>query len=273
MSQPPPPIRSVIVAYGLIPSAYLFAFIAVAHRGWCGRLAPRSWFLLASALVGAGSLHQAMHRMDPAHLLQVVPAAIICCSLIVAELLGGALGLTLPVRAKPWIRVVGLGYAALLVVIGLKLSRWGQVDLEAFSFWPLERYRSLAHPLGKFDGGPQGAVLSTVTNLTSPRDPILVFPVDCQLYALTQRRISGQHNAYYGKLFDSPRDSEHNLQAVQDEMPKLVIVPSDFDTSPERIPDPLVREGRRSHQYLENFIRQNYSRVVVNDGGIMVLSQ
>ena len=43
------------------------------------------WFLLASALVGTGARHQAMHRMDAGHLLQVVPAAIICASLLASE--------------------------------------------------------------------------------------------------------------------------------------------------------------------------------------------
>ena len=37
MSQPPPPIRSVIVAYGLIPATYLFAFVTAWHRRRAGR--------------------------------------------------------------------------------------------------------------------------------------------------------------------------------------------------------------------------------------------
>ena len=136
----------------------------------------RSWFLLASALVGIGSLHQAMHRMDPGHLLQVVPAAIICASLIASGLLSGALSLSFPARAKPWVRLAGVVYATLVVVIGLKLARWGQVDLAPFSPWPLERYSGLAHPLGHFDRDPRVAALSTVAKLTNPGEPILVFP-------------------------------------------------------------------------------------------------
>jgi hypothetical protein len=273
MSQPPPPIRSVIVAYGLIPASYLLALMAVGHCIRVGRLGGRAWFLLASALVGMGSLHQAMHRMDPGHLLQVVPPAIVCCSLLVAAALGGGASLGLPAPARPWARMAGVGYAMLLAVVGLKLSRWGQVDLEAFSPWPIQRYSSLAHPLGQKDRDPRAAALFTITKLTSKQDPILVFPLDCQFYALTQRRISGRIQAYYSGILDSPRDCAANLAAIQTELPKLVVVPSDFERSPEKTVNPFVREGRLAHHYLERFIRANYTRVVCNDGGIMVLSR
>ncbi len=75
------------------------------------------------------------------------------------------------------------------------------------------------------------------------------------------------------RLFDSPRDSELNLEAIQREMPRLVVVPADFETIPEKTADVGVREARQSHQYLERFIRQNYPRVVANDGSITVLSR
>ncbi len=201
MSQPLPSIRSLIVAYWLIPTSYLWAMIAVWQRGRAGKLDARSWFLLATALVGTASLHQAMHRMGPLHLLQVIPAAIVSASLIVSWLLRGVEGVGSGARVKPWSRVAGVGYATLLVVVGLKLSQWGQCDLEKFAPWPLYRYRGLARPLGEFDGDSRTAALSTVTKLTDPRDSILVFPLDCQFYALTKRRISGRHNAYYAASF------------------------------------------------------------------------
>jgi hypothetical protein len=273
MSMPCPAIRSVIVAFWLIPATYALSIIVVWHRWWAGRLEARSWFLLASALVGAGSLHQAMHRMDPGHLLQVVPAAIICASLIAFDVLGYAQGRHLPERAKPWIRIAGVGYVTLLIVIGLKLSRWGQSDLEPFSAWPLERYSSLADPLGQSDHDPRVAALAAVRKQTEPWEPILVFPLDPQFYALAQRRISGRLHAYYAGVLDSPRSRADNLRAIKADPPKLVIVPTDFDTDPEKTDDGLVREGRRAHEYLERFIRRHYPRVVLKEGGIMVLGR
>ena len=273
MSQPPPPIRSVILAYWLMPVSYLLALAMVWQRSRTRQLDARSWFLLVSALIGIACLHQAMHRMDPAHLLQVVPAAIICASLIASALFSGAEGLSRSLRVKTLIRVAGLGYSVLLVAIGLKLSHWGQPDLQTLLLWPLDRYSSLADPQGRSDRNPRLAALSSVTKLTNPGEPILVFPIECQYYALTQRRISGRQIAYFAGLFDSPHDRERNLKAIRDEMPKLIIVPSDFQTGPDITPDKLVGEGRRAHQNIEDFIRQEYPRVVVNEGGIVVLSR
>jgi hypothetical protein len=261
------------VAYWLMPFSYLFAFAIVWQRSRTRQLDARYWFLLSSALVGIACLHQAMHRMGPLHLLQVIPAAIICASLIASALFSGAEGLSLPARAKTLLRAAGVGYAVLLVAVGLKLSHWGQSDLEAFSLWPLDRYSGLADPLGRSDRNPRLAALSTVTKLTNPGEPILVFPIDCQYYALTQRRISGRQIAYFAGLFQSPSDRERNLQVLRAEMPKLVIVPSDFEASPDITADLMVGEGRRAHQNIEDFIRQEYPRVVLNEGGIVVLSR
>ena len=273
MSQPPPAIRSVLLAYWLIPASYLFGFFAVVRRIWTGGTDTRSWFLLASSMIGMGCLHQALHRMDPGHLLQVLTPAIVCGSLIASWLLCNPGYLGVAGRAERYARVAGVVYATLLVLIGCKLSRWGQCDLDAFSFRPLERYSRLAGPLAHSDGDPRLSVLSSIMEQTKPWEPILAFPLDSQFYALTQRRMSGRLHAYYAGVFDSLRWREGNLEAIQAEMPKLVIVPADFDTEPGEIDDNLVCDSRRAHAYLERFIRQNYPRVVLCDGGIMVLSR
>lgn len=270
MASPPPAIRSVIVAYWTIPAIYLVAAVMVARRAWLSRLDARSWFLFAAALSGMASVHQAMHRMSPAHLLQVIPAAIVCAALIVSSLLEKTEPSTFPLWPRPLLRFAGAGIALFLVVTGLALAQWGQFDLEAFSVSPLARYRSLAHPLAE-RGDQRAVALATVAQLTSPDDPILVFPLDCQFYALAKRRISGRHSTYYARLFDSPRDTERNLAAIQQEMPKLIVVPSDFERAPEESTDQLAREARQSHRAIEQFIRQNYPRVVANSGGVMVL--
>jgi hypothetical protein len=273
MSHPPPPIRSVIVAYWLIPVSYLLALAIVLYQRWTGRLEKRSWFLFVAALIGLACLHQAMHRMDPGHLIQILPPAIVCVSLIATELLRGDSRLGRPTRLTPWIRAAGVGYAILLVALGFKLSRWGQADLEAFSPWPAARYAGLADPLGQADRDPKRTALAAVTRLTHPTDPILAFPIAPQLYALTNRRISGRLHAYYAGVFDSPDACAANLKAVRDDMPALVIVPADFSLDPQFSSDALALASRRSHMYLEQFIRQHYTRTVCCAGGTLVLGR
>ncbi len=262
-----------MLAYGLIPASYLFAFAAVARRIRTDGPDTRSWFLLAAALMGMGCLHQSLHRMDPGHLLQVIPPAIICGSLIASWLIRGENHLGLTGSAKGWGRLAGVVYATLLVLIGFKLSRWGQSDLEPFSPWPVARYNSLAHALENSGHDATAAVLSSVIEQTEPWESILAFPLDSQFYALARRRISGRLHAYYPGVFDSPQAGAANLAAIQRDMPKLVLVPSDFDTEPDAIVDPLVGESRRRHAYLERFIRHHYRRVVLSGGGIMVLAR
>jgi hypothetical protein len=65
MAKPLPSIWSVFLAYWLVPLTYRLAIGAVFIRARAERLDARDWFLLASALVGTASLHQAMHRMGP----------------------------------------------------------------------------------------------------------------------------------------------------------------------------------------------------------------
>jgi hypothetical protein len=175
----------------------------------------------------------------------VIATAIVCAALLESWLFRAAELWYVPQRAKRCIRMIAAGYLTLLVVIGLKLSTWGRADLEGFSARPLSQFLSLAHPLGDIDD-PQVQALLAVMKQTGPRDQILVFPLDCQFYALTKRPISGRHTTYYPRLYNSPVDSERSLEAIRREMPKLVIVPADFDKAPEETTDVLVREARQS---------------------------
>jgi hypothetical protein len=273
LSHPPPPFRSVIVAYWLIPGCYLASLCYGFLAGPSGGRDRRRRFLVASALVGMACLHQSLHRMDPGHLLQVIPPAIVCISLLVAELLAGLPGLGLSTRKSTAVRVAGACAGVLTLIVGVKLARWGETDLAPLSIWPNERYAGLANPLGPANHDPRAAILAAVTRMTGPDDAILAFPLDPQFYAITNRRLSGRLHAYYQGLFSWPRAIVGNLRAIEADMPRFVLVPSDFDVRPDQCVDPLVGEGRQSHHELEAFIRREYSQVVLKDGGLIVLGR
>lgn len=182
-------------------------------------------------------------------------------------------GLVQSGRLRLCARWAGVGYALVLALLGMKLARFGQVDLDPFSFWPYERYARLASPLSDAATDPRAAAAAFVARQTSTSDSILVFPLNPQFYSFAQRRISGRLHAYYPGVLDTPRCQADNLAAIQADMPTVVIVPSDWDSTQEGVGDELVRDCRRSHAYVEHFIRQNYPRVVLNSGGNMVLSR
>ncbi len=211
--------------------------------------------------------------MDPGHLLQVLSPAIVCSALLASWMIRGLDGAVQSGRLRRCARWAGVGYALLLGLLGMKLARFGQADLDAFSFWPNERYRRLASPLSDADTNPQAAALAFVARETDKSDAILVFPLDPQFYALARRRISGRLHAYYAGVLDTPRCQSDNLAAIKADMPKLVVVPSDFNNTQEGTGDELVRNCRRSHANVEHFIRQNYPRVAMSSGGIMVLTR
>ncbi len=158
-------------------------------------------------------------------------------------------------------------------MLGLKLARFGQADLDPFSFWPSQRYARLASPLSDAATDPQAAAVDFVARQTSRSDSILVFPLAPQFYSFAQRRISGRLHAYYPGVLDTPRCQTDNLAAIEADMPKLVVVPSDWGNAQEGGGDELVHKCRRAHANVERFIRENYPRVVLNTGGSMVLSR
>ena len=273
LAHPPPPIRSVLIVHALLPATYLFVVGAVLFRIKKGSRDAFSWFLLASAMAGLACQHQSLHRMDPGHLLQVLAPAIVCAALVASWMIRGLDGLV----ESGWLRLcarwAGVGYALLLALLGMKLPRFGQVDLDTFSFWPYQRYARLASPLSDAATDPQAAAAAFVARETRNSDSILVFPLGPQFYSFAQRRISGRLHAYYPGVLDTPRSQADNLAAIEADMPKLVVVPSDWDGTQEGTGDELVRNCRRAHANVERFIRANYPRVVLNTGGSMVLSR
>lgn len=274
MAQPLPANGAVVWAYLLAP-VLLFTTAGVAlSREIAGRGEPCSRFLLAAALVGLAAAHQAMHRMGPAHLLQVIPPAIVCTFVSFAGFRRWFAKLSLR-RAMTWaIGLAGIMYFSLLAIGAIGLAPWGRQDLVALSSSLRQRYWDLARPRLTADRHPAVGVIEFIREQTGPRDPILVFPFDCQLYTFAERRLSGRLHGYYAGVFDDPQSQQQNLAAIRREMPTLVVLPSDrkrpaaTDATAE-----LIARSRKTHRYVEEFLRARYTRVEYDDGEFLVLGR
>ena len=135
-------------------------------------------------------------------------------------------------------------------------------------------YLDLARPLAAVDRFPALKLVRAIREQTGPADPILVFPLDCQLYAIAGHRISGRLSVYLDGFFSDPQYHSENLASVLGEMPKVVVLPSDGKkrTSGDAWAE-IERRGRQAHQYLERFVREQYRRVIYDDGESMVLGR
>ena len=274
MAQSLPPIRVLVLAYILVPSTLLLAAGIGIAREWVGRADTRSRFLLAAALMGLSVFHQAMHRKGPSHLLQVIPPFIVSAFLLLAMFLHRIAAETPHKFRKLAFVSSGLVYFLLLGYAGAGLAQWGRQDLIGLSSWSARRYFDLAHPLGAADRFPVVKAMRVIREQTDPGEPILVFPLDCQFYALAERKLSGRHYAYYAGVFDAPRYRVETLQSIRKEMPALVVLPSDHKRRPnEGISDDLVLRSRLAHRYLEDFIREHYPHIVYDDGEVLLLSR
>jgi hypothetical protein len=274
MAQSLPPIRVLALAYILVPSTLLLA-AGIGIAGECvGHADSRSRFLLAAALTGLGVFHQAIHRMDPPHLLQVIPPAIVCAFLLLAMYLRRIAVKTRRKLGEFVLVFSGLVYFLTLGYVGARLMQWGRQDLIGLSSWSTWRYVDLAHPLGSQDRFPLVKAIRVIRQQTDPAEPILVFPLDCQYYALAQRKLSGRLHAFYAGVFDAPLYHFDNLEAIRKEMPALVVLSSDRNQPPDgSISDVFALRGRAAHQYLETFIRENYRHVVYDDGILLLLGK
>jgi len=273
MAAPMAPLFSIKLAYAsatVILGVALLAGLALSRRR---DATPRALFLLASAMVGLAVVHQALHRRDPAHLLQVIPPVVVAAFAILNMLRSVAGDPTRPTSLRIVAASGGLLSAAVLAYAAYGMTPYSRWDLVPVGPNPGGRLIGLAHPLDSDD--PAIAVVKFLRERTSPSDAVLAFPLDSQLLALAERPMSGRLHGYYAGVFDAPEDSEANLAAIQADPPVAVVVPS-----PKCPPngsdwpnDDLARRAKAAHAYLDRYIRENYPKIVYDDEFSAVLTR
>jgi len=274
MAQAIPANDEVVRGYLVAPLTLVTAAGVALYRELYAGGDRRSRFLLTAALVGLAAAHQAMHRRGPAHLLQVFPPVSICAFVSLAEFRRWIAGASLR-RATTWAAcLAGIAYFSFLAIGANGLAQWARQDLVTLSFSLSQRYWDLAHPLSSAGHRRGLKAIEFIRQETGHRDSILVFPLDCQLYALAERRLSGRLHAYYAGVFDDPRSQQENLAAIRREMPAVVVLPSGRKTRPSDDPlAVLAQRSRESHRYVEEFVRAEYTRVAYDDGEFVVLAR
>lgn len=273
MAAPMAPLLAIKLGYASAAVILSLALLVGLGRSWKRDATQKSLFLLASALVGLAVIHQAMHRRDPAHLLQVIPPVVVAAF----ELLGMLRSAAIDPMIRPILRAAaaacGLVAGAVLAYAAYGMTPYSRWDLVPIGTQPGTRLASLAHPLDF--NAPAAAVARYLREKTAPDDAVLVFPLDSQLLTNAQRPMSGRLHGYYEGVFDAPEDAAANLAAIQADPPAVVVVPS-----PKSPPngsawpsDDLARRGQEAHASVARFIRENYPKTVYDDGYSAVLTR
>lgn len=274
MALPLPPIFSVVFGYGAALGILAVSIAAGLYLVWKGDEPLRGRFLLASGLVGASIFHQAMHRMDPQHLLQVIPPVIVagfaCLDLLGRTFLKSSGS---PRRRWAW-GSLGVAYGGVFATAVAGMALWARLDLAPVTMRPDRRFQELARPLAQGDAYPAVRAVQFVRENTTRADSVLVFPLDCQLLALAERRLSGRLHSYYPNVLNEPAQSAANLEAIQADAPALVVLPSNVAPAPPAWPsDAFARYARSTHSYLDEYIKAEYPRVVFDDGQTKILAR
>ena len=261
----------VVIAYFMVPATYALCVVINLWSEYCGRPTPRSRFLMLVALVGLSTLHQAWHRREATHLIQVVPPAIIASMLLIG-IRPLDLGIRIPrpktkVLSPTTIRSLSQLYFAFALITFLGLIPAGRVDMSAWELWPKDRFRHLAKPLESGSSHPAITLAREIQDRTSPSDSVLIYDGNCQYAAILNRRISGILFGYSPAGFHSPSWRQRNLAAIVADPPKLVAVRSDFLNPAEEIPD-FVTQCRNTFPEVSQYLRAHYTQVVYNKDGL-----
>ena len=273
-TRPLAPETTLALAYMLVPLTYALAGGIGLAAEWRGRATARSRLLLATALIGASVLHQAMYRQGGSHLLQVLPPAIVAASVLLSAFWEAP-----PPRgtvAQRALRIAGHAYSIAVALCGLALLEAGAGNLGPFDPWPRQRLAQLADPYGSGLEHPVLEAMAALEEHTSETDGVLVYPVKPQYYAFVDRPMSGMLHAYYpGVCTESPW-RERKLQALLDDMPAIVVVPFNFLEPIENWKGGLpVR--RAANMEIDELLRAEYTQVVYRqtrrEGGIMLLER
>ncbi len=237
-----------------------------------GRGGARSRILLASAVVGLGTVHQALYRTDGHHILQAFAPTIVGSIVLADTILRRAF--LRSTRRRHLVRLSAVLYLCMFGIAATGLPLWGRIQLRMPTPRPVPHFEELANPVDRTTRDSRMQPVLRILELTEPDESILIFPVAPQLYFFVQRRMSGKLHAYYTGMYSFSPWSDDNLAEIRADMPALVVVPSGFN-EPHRHSEEIMRFEAyiSAHDYLDQFLLQHYTEVLYDDGRTMLLGR
>ncbi|MDQ7781616.1 MAG: hypothetical protein RDU20_01975 [Desulfomonilaceae bacterium] len=208
-------------------------------------------FVLATALIGACTFPQALHRSDIQHLKQVIPPAIISAGILFSILWAdGSIAARHGFRRRLAVGLCAAFATGLIVAIGER----GGADLASWSSSPLQRYRDLSKGPAPNVTHPIGKLAMTIRTSSHSNEAILVLGIAPQVYYFSRRPMAGIFPVYCRGLWTESYWRRKDLATVQKNSPLYVMVP----TRDERN---LLQEER---PLLFNWIMTTYGRTVTD---------
>jgi len=180
-------------------------------------------FLLLVGTTGIALLPQALHRADAAHLLQVLPPAIVGAGSLWGALWGEARG------SARWFWSGAAGALA-FVVAGASWNLWpaGGRDLAPLSEAHPKRLSALEQGFRGVERDQMAELVDAIRRETAPGDPILIIPSASQLLYFADRPLSGHFIGYAKGKLDSAPWRRRDLDQVRESPPALVVAHRGF---------------------------------------------
>jgi hypothetical protein len=226
-------------------------------------------FLMFSSILGLIIFPQAINRAGYAHLLQIVPPAIIVVCILLPDLWDYIISFRSPLKKNVCGLIIIL-YIGIILLSGWGISQSGRLggyDLVKFNVNPIPKFVQIYNGTKSMDANPIADLISTVQNNTTSADPILIIPPMHQLYFFIDRPMSGMTLWYGPGIFDQEKWRKKNLERILDNPPKIIIIKKDFS-------DGFTNYHFSEYQpELYNYIISNYDTIVDQKQDLVILKR
>lgn len=239
------PIQSgFFLLFFTMPAALLISLMSSKRL----RRLPDYELYMAVACYALANLMQSSHRADLGHLLQGIPATLMCTAVLGRLFYSRSLKM---VAACAWIMVCGYFMVQTNLLPPFAISRIGK-DLKLLSMSKEKYLEAMAKSL------PQDLDLNIIRFLksnTTPDQRVNVFPFSPQLLYFSDRLSAGRTLLLAPGYFSLPAQQQEMIATIKGQDAPLILWDEDyaFDNRPDRNPV-------QTHSLLHSWVRKNYEK-------------
>jgi hypothetical protein len=227
-----------------VPVVLLISLIS--SKGF--RRLPDYPLYIAVACYALANLIQSSHRADLGHLLQGIPATLMCTAIWWRLMVNRSLKISV---ACAWVMVCGFLIAQTNLLPPFGISRI-EKDLKLLSTSKEKYLEAMSRSLPQ---SPDLNIILFIKSNTAPRQRVNVFPFNPQLLYFSDRLSAGRTLLLAPGYFSSPAQQQEMIVTIQGQDAPLILWDESyaFDNRPDRNPV-------QTHSLLHSWVQKNYEK-------------